>query len=192
MIGLVLAAGGGRRYGRPKAGVVVAGERLVDRAVRILREAEVRQIVVVLGAEVSDVPGAKVVVNSRWPTGMASSLALGLQTCAEFEGTAACVILVDLPGLTSDAIGAVRCEDAAALTVAVYNGTRGHPVVIGRDHWADVAASAVGDHGARVFLESHGDLIRLVEVGHLANGTDLDLEDPGAHLGEPTDALPDG
>ena len=35
--GLVLAAGAGVRFGGPKAPVVVDGERLVDRAARLLR-----------------------------------------------------------------------------------------------------------------------------------------------------------
>jgi molybdopterin-guanine dinucleotide biosynthesis protein A len=43
MIGLVLAVVEGRRYGRPKAGVVDDGERHVDRAVRVLREAATGQ-----------------------------------------------------------------------------------------------------------------------------------------------------
>ena len=57
-VGLVLAAGAGRRLGGPKARVVVAGERLVDRAVRVLREGGLRSRLVVLGAWVGEVPGA--------------------------------------------------------------------------------------------------------------------------------------
>src|SRR5918999_150312 len=48
--GLLLAAGEGRRFGRPKALVEFAGERLVDRGVRTLREAGCGPVVVVMGA----------------------------------------------------------------------------------------------------------------------------------------------
>ena len=61
--GLVLAAGEGRRFGGPKAPYVLDGERLVDRAVRVLREAGCDPVVVVLGAWVGEVPGAEVVGN---------------------------------------------------------------------------------------------------------------------------------
>ena len=47
--GLVLAAGGGRRYGGPKALVRYEGSLLVERAVRTVRDAGCAPIVVVLG-----------------------------------------------------------------------------------------------------------------------------------------------
>ncbi|SDY89258.1 molybdenum cofactor cytidylyltransferase/nicotine blue oxidoreductase [Micromonospora pattaloongensis] len=48
--GLVLAAGGGRRYGAPKALVAVDGRLLVERAVRTVRDGGCDPVVVVLGA----------------------------------------------------------------------------------------------------------------------------------------------
>jgi hypothetical protein len=77
--GIVLAAGGGRRFGGPKAVAEVGGERLVDRACRVLREGGCAPVIAVLGAAV--VPGAgadDVVVNPEWADGMGSSLRAGL------------------------------------------------------------------------------------------------------------------
>ncbi|HEY8621585.1 MAG TPA: NTP transferase domain-containing protein, partial [Dermatophilaceae bacterium] len=48
--GLVLAAGGGSRLGRPKAEVVVGGRRLVDLAIGSCARAGMNPVVVVLGA----------------------------------------------------------------------------------------------------------------------------------------------
>src|SRR5262245_52916064 len=53
--GLVLAAGGGRRYGGPKALVHHEGQLLVERAVSTVREAGCAPIVVVLGAAAAEV-----------------------------------------------------------------------------------------------------------------------------------------
>ncbi len=47
---LVLAAGEGKRYGAPKALIPLDGELLVDRAVRVARDAGCSPVVVVLGA----------------------------------------------------------------------------------------------------------------------------------------------
>ena len=69
LAGVVLAAGGGTRFGQPKAPVVVNGERLVDRAVRCLGEAGCDPVIVVLGAWIGPVPGAEVVVNDDWRSG---------------------------------------------------------------------------------------------------------------------------
>ncbi|MCG5440355.1 NTP transferase domain-containing protein, partial [Micromonospora foliorum] len=59
--GLLLAAGAGRRFGRPKALVELDGEPLVRRAIRLLGDGGCAPVHVVLGAgadEVPDLPGA--------------------------------------------------------------------------------------------------------------------------------------
>ena len=171
--GLVLAAGEGRRFGGPKAPYELDGERLVDRAVRLLHEAGVDQVVVVLGAWVGDVPHADVVVNEDWPEGMGSSLRAGLAHLATLDDVdRVLVTLVDLVGLTPVAVARVLACDAD-LAAATYDGRRGHPVLLGRRHWAGVAASATGDRGARAYLAEHD--VTAVEVGDVADDADLDL-----------------
>lgn len=175
--GLVLAAGEGRRFGGPKAPYVLEGERLVDRAVRVLREGGCDPVLVVLGAWVDDVPDAEVVPNEAWGEGMGSSLRCGL---AALDGRAevdqVLVSLVDLPGLTPDAVRRLLDVDAD-LAAAAYDGDRGHPVLLGREHWDGVIATATGDRGARAYLAAHEP--RLVEVGDVATGEDLDVPPPG-------------
>ena len=61
---------------------------------------------------------------------------------------------------------------AAALVRATYSGRPGHPVLIGRDHWAPVAATAGGDSGAREYLLARG--VVECECGDLATGRDVD------------------
>ncbi len=191
--GLVLAAGEGRRFGGPKAPYVLDGERLVDRAVHVLRESGCDPVVVVLGAWVGDVPGADVVVNDDWRTGMGSSLRRGLEHLASLdEGSLddalpgvdrVLVTLVDLPGLTSAAVRRLAttatpttADPRDVLASATYSGVRGHPVLIGRAHWEGVASSAEGDRGARTYLAEHD--VTLVEVGDVARGDDLDEPPP--------------
>ncbi len=170
--GLVLAAGAGRRFGGPKAPAVVDGERLVDRAVRVLRDGGCDPVVVVLGAWVGHVPDADVLDNKEWPTGMGSSLRMGLAHLAEREDVDRVVTtLVDLPGLTAAAVARLlACP--TELGVATYDGERRHPVLIGRRHWAGAAAAAVGDQGARRYLADND--VTTVEVGDIACGCDLD------------------
>ncbi len=171
--GLVLAAGAGSRYGQPKAPVVLDGERLVDRAVRLLREVGCDPVVVVLGAWVGDVPDAEVALNADWAEGMGSSLRVGLTALehrTEVERVA--ITLVDLPGLTADAVRrVVACPDD--IVIATYEGERGHPVLFTRKHWNGIREHAQGDQGARGFLRERTD-ITLVEVGDIARGYDLD------------------
>lgn len=172
--GLVLAAGAGTRFGQPKAPVVIDGERLVDRAVRVLTEGGCDPVYVVLGAWVGAVDGADIVVNDGWPEGMGSSLRIGLEALtSQSDAEAVIVTLVDLPGLSADAIRRIADTDAD-LVVASYDGERGHPVKLARRHWVAAIAVAQGDEGARRLLRGRDDVV-LVEVGDVAAGYDVDV-----------------
>lgn len=174
--GLVLAAGAGRRFGAPKALVELDGERLVDRAVRVLREGGITATYVVQGAAVLDVAEAEVLENPDWSDGMGSSLRVGLRALPS-DVHAVVVAPVDQPGLTAAAIGRVLVAAVGdlqqALVVATYAGRRGHPVLLGRRHWAGVAGTAVGEMGARDYLGTRSDVVE-VECGDVASGIDVD------------------
>ena len=178
-IGLVLAAGAGRRYGAPKAGVIWQGERLVDRSIRLLRKAGCGEVLVVLGAWQAELQDCRTIVNAHWSQGLASSLRCGLEalSCSSGDPTGAparaVITLVDLPGLTAEAILRV-CFRPEGLVAACYGGERGHPVLIGESHWSGVLASLKGDRGAGAYLANHGQELCLVEVGDIASGEDLD------------------
>jgi molybdenum cofactor cytidylyltransferase/nicotine blue oxidoreductase len=168
----------------PKALVACDGELLVERALRTAR-AVCDLVVVVLGAAAeevrqrADLAGATVVVNAEWDTGMASSLRAGL-TALPGDADAALVLLVDMPGMTPAALTRLA-ENAGpdALAVATYDGVRGHPVLLGRAHWAGVAATVRGDEGARRYLAAHE--VAEVDCTGLADPTDLDIP-PGEGL----------
>lgn len=173
--GVVLAAGAGRRFGGPKALLELDGERLVDRAVRVLTEGGITEVYVVSGSVPLSVPGAVVVPNPDWESGMGSSLAAGLHA-PPATAEAVMVVLVDHVGLTPAAVRRVAAEShgSAALVSATYGGRQGHPVVIGRDWWPEVRTSAEGDQGARAVLAAHGDVLVQVECSDVASGVDVD------------------
>jgi CTP:molybdopterin cytidylyltransferase MocA len=182
---VVLAAGGGRRYGMPKALVEYGGSLLVERATDTAA-AVCDPVLVVLGARAVDVwrtarlENALVLANADWETGMASSLRTGLEGLRGWPGRidAALVLLVDMPGMTTAAL-ARMAEHAApdALAVATYDGVRAHPVLLGREHWDGVIGTATGDEGARRYLAAHD--VTEVDCTGLADATDLDVPPSG-------------
>ncbi|NYE37100.1 nicotine blue oxidoreductase [Nocardioides cavernae] len=176
--GLLLAAGSGERFGGPKGLARDAdGTSWLLRSVQALRPCA--EVVVVVGAEAERVAALLPMSVARvraddWAEGMGASLRAGLEALRTTTHGAALVSLVDLP----DVDGAVvaRLVDAATgpavLVRAAYDGVPGHPVLIGRDHWAGVVATATGDRGARDYLAAHE--VGLVECGDLATGVDVD------------------
>ena len=175
--GLLLAAGAGRRMGRPKALVELDGEPLVRRGVRLLDDGGCDPVVVVVGAAAERVrplcDGAQVVEASDWATGMGASLRAGL---AAAVGEACVVALVDQPGVTAAAVDRLRAahREGAVAAVATYAGRPRNPVLLDRSVWADVAAAAVGDEGARPWLRTHSELVVQVDCTDVGTPDDVD------------------
>jgi CTP:molybdopterin cytidylyltransferase MocA len=182
--GLVLAAGAGRRYGGPKALVRRDGSLLVERAVATARAGGLAPVFVVVGAAAervraeADLGDAVLVDNPEWASGMASSLRAGLEALRATDAPAAMVLLVDMPGVTPAAVARVAAgADRQTLAMGGYDGRRGHPVVLGRDHWTGVVDTATGDAGARAYLRAHAADVTVVPCGDIADDTDLDTPD---------------
>ncbi|WP_424711771.1 nucleotidyltransferase family protein [Microbacterium sp. SLBN-111] len=178
--GLVLAAGAGRRFGGPKAlARDPDGIPWVEKAVRALRDGGCEPVFVVLGAAADDaaplVPGEALVVRAeRWAEGVSASLRAGLDAMASTAASAIVVVPVDTPELPPAAVARLASRATAdALAFAAYGGAPGHPVVIGRTHWAALAAAVGGDVGARPYLRAHG--AEAVECGDLWSGRDRDV-----------------
>ncbi|MBZ5734582.1 NTP transferase domain-containing protein [Nocardioides sp. TRM66260-LWL] len=178
--GLLLAAGAGRRYGRPKALV----DDWLPRAVEALRDGGCAPVVVVLGAAADEararVPdGVRVVVAEGWAEGMGASLRAGLAALPA-DADAVLVTLVDTPDVDARVVARVRscAVGPHGLARAAYGGRPGHPVLLGRAHWPAVHAGAVGDRGARDVLAAAE--VVAVECGDLASGVDVD-EPPTEH-----------
>jgi CTP:molybdopterin cytidylyltransferase MocA len=182
--GLVLAAGAGRRYGMPKALVPWQGSLLVERAAGTLRAADLDPVRVVVGAQADRVriaaPALDYVGNPAWETGMASSLRAGLGALCGTAAVAVVVLLVDMPGITPDAVRRIAAVAAPeALAMGGYGNRRSHPVLLGRDHWKGVSDTATGDRGARDYLRAHAGTVQVIPVGDAADDTDLDVPPPG-------------
>lgn len=182
--------------GRPKA--LVHGETSGSWLVRCtadLAAAGCSPVVVVLGAAHEEAaallregPAVEVVVAEDWAEGMGHSLRAGLlhlQRTAPAPVTGAVVMLVDLPDVGVDVLTratsawAARPRPRDALARASYDGRPGHPVVLGRDHWAPLLETLHGDVGAQTYL-TRVDVrrsVEAVECADLATGRDLDRPD---------------
>ena len=166
--------------GVPKALVSDEAGSWLVRGVGTLREGGCARVTVVLGAEAArarSLLGAlevEVAVADDWAEGMGASLRTGLRALGGSSAPGVVVSLVDLPDLVPEVVARVIAAAAgpAALARASYDGKPGHPVLIGRDHWAGVIETAVGDQGARAYLSSRE--VTLVECSDLASGLDVD------------------
>ena len=154
---IILAAGASTRLGEPKQLFFLGGERLLERAVRVARDAGCAPVVV-LGANADEVlagcelGSAHVVRNAAWADGMASSLRLGIEAVAG-EVDAAIVMTCDQPAVTPDHLRRlmVRCGDRPV--ASSYAGRRGVPACFPGSGFLELLRLR-GDAGARQLLET--------------------------------------
>jgi CTP:molybdopterin cytidylyltransferase MocA len=182
--GVVLAAGAGRRLGRPKALVSLGGQLLVERAIAIASDGGCEPVIVVLGShsdEVlarADLGAARPVLAENWSQGMGASLRAGIDAAEALGCEAIAVILVDQPRIGPDALRRLLAawQLGASAAVATYDGQPRNPVVLDRSIWAEVRDAASGDVGARGWLRANPD--RVVEVACEGTGDPVDIDTP--------------
>jgi CTP:molybdopterin cytidylyltransferase MocA len=182
--GVLLAAGEGSRFGQPKALVELNGQTLAERGVGLLRAGGADPILVVTGAVPLELDRTLTVDNPQWRTGMGSSLRAALQALSEADigpdiGPdigAVVVALADQPLVGAEAVARLIAayRGGASVAVAAYDGQPRNPVLLAREHWPEVIATATGDQGARTFLRTRPELVTLVECGDTGRPDDID------------------
>ena len=131
---VVLAAGAASRFGEPKQRL------LLPRVLTRLADTSLEDVVVVAGAHELEAEGARLVDCPEWERGPGASLRCGLAALS--AGTEAAVVcLADGPNLAPAAVERVLAawrDGRGDVVAASYDGSRGHPVVLGRVAWGSV------------------------------------------------------
>jgi molybdenum cofactor cytidylyltransferase len=159
--GLVLAAGGSRRLGRPKQLLDYRGGTLLGHVLDVARACAFDQLVVAVGGAADevrarvDLTGADVVVNDGYGAGCSSSIATAL-TALDPRWETLVLLLGDQPGVRPATVQALLDgRGGAPLAVCRYADGRGHPFAFGRVLAGDLAALH-GDKAVWKLLEGRG------------------------------------
>jgi molybdenum cofactor cytidylyltransferase len=180
--GLLLAAGGARRFGSQKLVAPFEGAPLVRHAATSLGRST-DTLVIVIGHEAGAVRAAlseidaAIVENPEWSQGLSSSVRHGIASLpAEVE--AVVVALGDQPLIDPLVVRSlVDCWRATgkSMVTARYRGVRGHPVLFDRAVFPQLSALR-GDVGARTMFEQSPEQVAYVDVDD-AVPSDIDTMD---------------
>jgi molybdenum cofactor cytidylyltransferase len=167
---IILAAGASTRLGRPKQLVPFAGRSLLRHGAATALASVCRPVAVVLGAQAdrleTELTGLSVTIvkNSKWETGISSSIHAGLaaMTLRGGDGGAGdvnsiVIMLCDQPLVSSgllDRLVEVQGLTGRGIVAAEYGGTVGVPALFGRQYFAELAA-LTGDRGAKGIMARH-------------------------------------
>lgn len=193
---LVLAAGASSRMrGQDKLMQLIKGKPILRRVtetavatgarvfVTLPPSAEARRAVIQdLSARVVEVPDA--------PDGMSRSVVRGVAAIiASDPGPEDGVMILpaDMPGFSTkvlaDLISRFRADPDLIWRGGTTDGQAGHPAILPRDLWAELALIR-GDEGGRSVLSRHQDRVRVVPLPGPMAVLDLDTpEDWAAYLG---------
>jgi molybdenum cofactor cytidylyltransferase len=152
---VVLAAGSSKRLGEPKQLLMLGGETLLERAIRVASEAGCSPVVVVLGSSAASIQavcnfGAAVIaVNEEWVEGIGSSLRAGVGALRDLDG---CVAMTcDMPAVTAAHLQALMAS--GEITASSYAGRRGVPAYFPAGAFQSLMELR-GDAGARNLLRA--------------------------------------
>ncbi len=160
--GIVLAAGGAKRFGRPKQVLEWEGKPLVRHAVESALRAGLRPLIVVTGwahdaveTALSDLE-VSFAFNSHWESGQASSVRRGIEALRALDPAvgAAIFLLADQPGVSTLLLRALVERHAAHLPPIVaplVGERRANPVLFDRSTFDDLLRLE-GDQGGRALF----------------------------------------
>jgi CTP:molybdopterin cytidylyltransferase MocA len=196
VLGVVLAAGGSTRMGRPKQLAGLGGRPLLAHVLASLEDAPVDggpgglmpgppvdRVVVALGGaagevlERVDLGRAEPLVVEGWAAGMGHVLASALARAG--DGWQAVVVLLGdqplVPGAAVARVVDAWRAGAGPVVTATYGGRPGHPKLFDRSLLPDLLRLS-GDAGARDLVAAHPEWVHRVEVGDLGSDADVDVE----------------
>jgi molybdenum cofactor cytidylyltransferase len=160
--GLVLAAGGSKRLGRPKQLLPYRSGTLLDHVLGTARACRLDQLLCVIGGgsqEVRatvDLSGVEVVENRRFGEGCSSSIAAALHA-VDPRAELLVLLLADQPGVEAEAVARLLgARGGAPLAACAYDDGRGHPLAFARAVFEELA-NLHGDKGVWKLLERHAD-----------------------------------
>jgi len=181
--GVVLAAGGSSRLGRPKQLLDLGGEPVLRVTIRNALASKLRPVVVVLGyewervaASIGDL-GHETVVNADYGEGQSTSVWAGLGALPP-ECDAVVFLLGDQPEVGApiiDRVVAAYLATGAPIVQATYGGVPANPVLFDRSLFTELQ-SVTGDEGGRGVVRRHAADAHRVSVSDGRPPADIDTE----------------
>lgn len=157
--GLLLAAGGSSRLGRPKQLIRHRGKALIRHAAEALVNAGCSPVGAVLGSEIEGSTaelvglGVNILINEEWKSGMGLSIVHGMRQLLLIEPMldAVLITLCDQPQITHEYLERFLVlfrDSGAGIIASEHRDIKGVPALFSRDHF-DELLSLQGDIGAR-------------------------------------------
>lgn len=170
--GVILAAGQGRRMGKPKQLLLLGGEGMICHVAKAACQANFDQVIVITGAYADAVAQVlqglplQMIHNEEWQQGQATSVKKAVGAISNDEG-AVVFLLADQPlvsvGLINEIIGIYHETKASIVMPRAFNQP-GNPVLFALTDWRAELLQLAGDQGARQIIKDNQEVIHYIEL----------------------------
>lgn len=163
IIGVILAAGESKRFGKNKLVELWDGKPIIRYVAEKLMASNVYEIFAVVGHQFTEVIDAindiriKPIHNTNYPAGQGTSVSAAIRNLPDDIG-GVIFLLGDQPQISTSLINALIKEHANSLSPIIapyYNNQRGNPVLFDRKTFEDLAELG-GDQGGKVLFDKFG------------------------------------
>lgn len=182
--GVILAAGGSQRLGRPKQTLDWQGQPFIAKVAQNALAAGLAPLIVVTGAESDQVSAAlaglpvQIVLNPDWQEGQSTSLRAGVAALPK-DCQAVMLLVSDLPQVSPTMIRSVMetfFTQQLPIAAPRITGRRANPVIFGRETFG-LIDTIRGDQGGRAIF----DRFPVAWVDWVDERSRLDVDDEDAY-----------
>jgi len=177
--GIIMASGFSRRMEGEKLLLPIHGEPIIERVIKVLKNSEVDEIILIYQnskiKEIGTKYGVRTIYNHLANQGQSVAMKLGINSSSsQSEGFVFCV--GDQPFLDSQTVNKLIAnfnEDKGSIVVPLYNGNRGNPVIFPARLRSDLL-NIQGDRGGRVIIERNLERVKFTNIDNSKVGIDID------------------
>ena len=155
--GIILAAGGSKRFGKPKQLLDWFGKTFIEQTITTASKAKLDPIIVITGAYKEQITSAvkkyavHMVTNERWEEGQSTSLKAGIEYSLSLRIDKVVFLLCDQPQIPSeliDQIIAISNDSQFDIVTASNNGKVCPPILFKKNCFPELLELS-GDRGGR-------------------------------------------
>ena len=184
IVGIILAAGEGKRIGKSKLNLPLGSKRVIEWVLEAAKLSSLDKVILVVRPKDEGISkigkkwGVEIVLNPDFYQGMSTTIQKALLKLDSQEVEGFFLILGDQPLITSKIINKLIksfSPGKGEIVVPYFEDKRGNPVLFDIC-WKDELMAVTGDVGGRFLIKAHPEKVKRVNVSDETILFDIDQE----------------